>query len=93
MKLLQIVCPCDNICFVHMRSPTIPGMTEPEVAALMAELRAYCQGERGRHRALAREIGVREDVLANWLRLHRRPSLENWLKLQAFAKKMRRRRK
>lgn len=63
-----------------------------EVAALMDELRAYCKEARGRHRALAKELGVREDVLANWLRLHRTPSLANWLKLQAYARKLRRRR-
>ncbi len=71
----------------------MPGMSNEEVATLMAELRAYCKGERGRHRDLAEELGVREDVLANWLRLHRTPNLKNWLKLKAVARKIRRRRK
>jgi len=49
---------------VNALSTTISAeMTEPEVEALMAELRAFCKGARDRHRALARELDVREDVL------------------------------
>jgi hypothetical protein len=67
-------------------------MSKEEVAFLMAELLAYTKSEHGRHRALAKELGVDEGVLANWLHMHRTPSLENWLKLQAVVKKIRRRR-
>lgn len=64
---------------------------EEEIVQLMTELRVWCKGMRGRQRMLAEELGVREDVLANWLRLHRTPSLYNWLKLRDVARRIRRR--
>lgn len=68
-------------------------MSKDEVAALMAEILAYTQAEHGRHRALAKELDVDEGMLANWLHMHRTPSLQNWLKLKEAARKIRRRKR
>ena len=75
-------------------SATISEMAAPqEVEALMDEIRVWCEAQRGRQKQLAIHFGVTEQVMSNWLNKHKTPSLANWLKLQAFAKKMRRRRK
>jgi predicted transcriptional regulator len=71
----------------------IPEMAPPdEVDALMDELLAWCKAERGRQKELARELGVTEQVMSNWLSKRKTPSLKYWLQLQVYVKRIRRRR-
>lgn len=73
-------------------SDNVTQMPPPEeVKPLMAELLAYCKAKRGRSAEMAKELGVKIQVLSNWLNLHKTPSLKAWFQLQAFAKKIRRR--
>jgi hypothetical protein len=74
-------------------SDTMPWMPPKEVDELMSELLTWCKAERGRGRELAAAIGVTEHVVSNWLYRRKNPSLKYWLDLQAFAKKIRRRKK
>jgi hypothetical protein len=64
-------------------------MTDPKIAAILAELRVYCQEKRGRLRDLAVELGVSDSLLANWFSGHRTPKITNSLKLEAVAKRIR----
>jgi hypothetical protein len=61
-----------------------------EVDGLMDELLAWCKARRGRQKELAREMGVTEQVMSNWLWKRKTPSLKYWLRLQAVVKKLRR---
>jgi hypothetical protein len=74
-------------------SDTIVRMPPHEVDKLMSELLAWSKEERGRGRELAAAIGVTEQVVSNWLYRRKNPSLKYWLELQAFAKKIHRRKK
>jgi hypothetical protein len=72
-------------------SDTFPRM-EPEVEKLLLELQLWCRQERGRVKELADAMGVKVQVASNWINLQKQPSIKYWLALQAFAKKIRRRR-
>ena len=69
----------------------IPAMAPEEVESLMNDIRLWCAAERGRQKELASELGVTQQVFSNWLNGHKTPALPYWLKLQALAKKIRRR--
>ena len=82
-----------NSSVVSVLSNTLSQMAPPEeVEALMNEIRLWCEAQRGRQKQLAQEFGVSEQVMSNWLNKRKTPSLKYWLQLQAFAKRMRRRR-
>jgi hypothetical protein len=70
-------------------SDTIRPMPPKEVDELMDALLLWCKAERGRSRDLAAEIGVEPQVLSNWLYKRKRPSLDYWFALVAFAKRKR----
>jgi hypothetical protein len=57
-----------------------------EVDAFMSKLLRWCKQEHGRAREMAKEIGVAEQVLSNWMYRRKTPKLYNWLALQKFAK-------
>lgn len=71
----------------------MPVMPPEEFDALMAKLRAWCKGKHGRQKALAEELGITEQLLSNWIAKRKTPGLENYLRLQSFLKKERRRRR
>jgi len=68
---------------------TMPLMTDPQISALLVELRAYCKEKRGRLRDLAVELGVSDSLLATWFSGHRTPKITKCLKLEAVAKRIR----
>ena len=69
-------------------------MTAPELKKLMADLKAWCDAEHGRQAQLARELEVEPRVsrhlVNDWLFERKKPSLEQYLALQAFLRKQRR---
>jgi hypothetical protein len=69
--------------------PYMPVMTDPDISAVLAELRAYCKEKRGRLRDLAVELGVSNSLLANWFSGHRIPKITKRLKLEAVAERIR----
>jgi hypothetical protein len=63
---------------------------------LVEELRAWCGDaveNRGRRAEVARAIGVGRGLVGEWLKGNAYPGLENGLRLQAFLRKQRRRKK
>jgi transcriptional regulator with XRE-family HTH domain len=52
----------------------------------MSELERWAHQEHGRKAQLAREIGVSRQLVSDWIALRRDPSLNQYLKLQAFLK-------
>ena len=75
------------------RLDTLDKMPPEEVEKVMDEIRVWCEAKRGRQKQLARDVGVSEQVMSNWLNKRKTPSLTYWLQLQALAQKIRRRRK
>jgi hypothetical protein len=67
----------------------------PELEKLMGELKAWCDAERGRQAQVSRELPVEPKVsrylVNDWIFGRKRPSLDQYLALQAFLKKQRRR--
>ena len=66
----------------------------PEVIELLTRLREWCDAEPGRRVRLRDAMSepkrnVSDQTLSNWLYLRKRPSLEYWIKFEAFAKKNR----
>lgn len=61
-------------------------MPPREIELLMSKLEAWCQGQHGRQKEAALEIGVSEQALSNWLSGRKTPSLPNFLKIQEFLK-------
>jgi transcriptional regulator with XRE-family HTH domain len=66
---------------------TVQGMAPEELDLLMAELKAWCKAKHGRQAELAREIGVTEQLLSNWLARRKTPGLQKYLALQAFLRR------
>jgi predicted transcriptional regulator len=61
-------------------------MGTKELKELMAELAAECEPY-GRQKEVAKELGVSEQILSNWLSGSRVPLLKNLFKIEAFLKK------
>jgi hypothetical protein len=80
-------CSLLNQSILHPNTMSV--MPDPEISALLVELRAYCKEKRGRLRHLAVELGVSDSLLANWFSGHRTPKITKWLKLEAVAKRIR----
>lgn len=72
-------------------------MTAPELKKLMAQLKAWCDEERGRQVQLARELEVEPRVsrhlVNDWLFERKTPSLEQYFALQDFLRKQQRRKR
>jgi transcriptional regulator with XRE-family HTH domain len=69
-------------------------MPGDEFDELMAELRAWAaQAEHGEQKALAERLGVTPQRLNHWITGRNIPNLRDGLKLQAFLKKQRRKRR
>jgi DNA-binding XRE family transcriptional regulator len=64
-----------------------------EYEKVIMELIAWCAAERGRQQELATELDVSRKTVNSWVKLTRRPSLEQYFKLRAFLKKQQRRKK
>jgi transcriptional regulator with XRE-family HTH domain len=64
-------------------------------AELLAELKAWCDQERGRWSEVARVLGVSRGTLADWYNPERRksPTAEQALAIQEFLRAQRRRRR
>jgi transcriptional regulator with XRE-family HTH domain len=71
-----------RICSVHILS-----MGTKELKELMTELAKACQPY-GRQKEVAKELGVSEQILSNWLSGSRVPLLKNLFKIEAFLKKL-----
>jgi hypothetical protein len=63
----------------------------PSGSDLIAELKAWCDAERGRGSWLAEHLGVSRFVVSKWLAGKRTPNFDHGLKIQEFLKKQRRR--
>ena len=62
-------------------------LSMPSTSDLIAQLKSWCQAERGRSSRLAEHLGVTRHVVSNWLAGRRSPSLDQGLKIQEFLKK------
>jgi plasmid maintenance system antidote protein VapI len=62
-------------------------MSQEETKKLMAELKAWADGEYGRRAEIARMLGVPRQRVTNWIAGQGTPTLEQGLRLQAFLKK------
>jgi transcriptional regulator with XRE-family HTH domain len=67
-------------------------MGTKELKELMTELAKECQPH-GRQKEVAKELGVSEQILSNWLSGSRVPLLKNLFKIEAFLKRQKSRRK
>jgi len=61
-------------------------MSADELKQKLDELSALC-GVHGRQKQIAREMGVSEQALSNWLNGSRSPSLESFFKIRDFLQK------
>jgi transcriptional regulator with XRE-family HTH domain len=75
-----------------IRSVHILPMGTKELKELMADLAKACQPY-GRQKEVAKQLGVSEQILSNWLSGSRVPLLKNLFKIEAFLKKQKSRRK
>jgi predicted transcriptional regulator len=57
---------------------------------LIAELKAWCEAERGRRSRVAEHLGVSRFAISNWLSGRRTPSLDEGFRIQEFLKKQKR---
>jgi predicted transcriptional regulator len=67
-------------------------MGSEELKELMAELAKACKPY-GRQKEVAKELGVSEQILSNWLSGSRVPLLKNLFKIEEYLKKQKSRRK
>jgi transcriptional regulator with XRE-family HTH domain len=68
-------------------------MASKSASDLIAELKTWCEAERGRSSRLAEHLGVTRQVISNWLAGRRTPSLDEGLKIQEFLREQHRRRR
>ena len=71
----------------------VSGVTSEEIDQLMRDILAYCKSHHGSQMELAKRLKVRPQTLSNWLHSRKKPSLDKYLALLAFAKEKRIRRK
>jgi hypothetical protein len=64
-------------------------MSPPETDKLIADLKAWCDQERGRQVEVAKHLGTPKQRISDWLAGRKSPTLEQGLALQAFLKKQR----
>jgi predicted transcriptional regulator len=64
-------------------------MTAPDIDNLMSALKKWTAEKYGRQSEIAREVGVSRHLVNDWIAGRRPPSLDQYLKLQAFVKKQR----
>lgn len=50
----------------------------------LAELKRWCDAERGRRSSLAREIKVPPQLVTDWFAERKTPTWEQWLRIQSF---------
>jgi DNA-binding transcriptional regulator YdaS (Cro superfamily) len=67
-------------------------MGSKELEQLLSDLREWCS-VRGRQRELADLLGFKKQLVSHWINGRRIPTLEDGLKIQAFLKKQKSRRK
>jgi transcriptional regulator with XRE-family HTH domain len=65
-------------------------MSDPEVEALINELKAWCKEKHGRNTEVAELLGVSRQLVSDWFSGGAVPTLATGLKIQAFLKKRRR---
>ena len=65
-------------------------MTDAEVTRVMDELRDWCRSQRGRQQELADYVGVKKQIVYNWLEKKSLPSWAHGLQIQEFLRKKRR---
>jgi transcriptional regulator with XRE-family HTH domain len=68
-------------------------MSDPEVKALIDELQDWCKEKYGRNTEVAEMLGVSRQLVSDWFSGRTVPTLATGLKIQAFLKEKRRRRK
>jgi transcriptional regulator with XRE-family HTH domain len=61
-------------------------MGSEKLKAVMDELARVCK-PRGRQKQVAKELGVSEQVLSNWINGSRIPMMKNYFKIEDFLKK------
>jgi hypothetical protein len=67
-------------------------MGSEELEELLSDLREWCS-LRGRQQQLAETLGFKKQLVSHWITGRRIPTLEDGLKIQAFLKKQKSRRK
>ena len=77
---------CKRIFCFKIRLMHILRVSSAELKKLMGELSELCRVH-GRQKEIAREMGVSEQVLSNWLNGSRSPSLESFFKIRDFLEK------
>jgi DNA-binding XRE family transcriptional regulator len=68
-------------------------MPDEEIARLLAELRVWCDEKRGRQAQIAKMLGLPRQSINDWFAGKSVPTLQAGLKIQAFLRQERRRRK
>jgi transcriptional regulator with XRE-family HTH domain len=66
-------------------------MGDPDVEALISELKAWCKQKHGRNAEIAEMLGVSRQLVSDWFSSNAVPTLAAGLKIQTFLKKHRRR--
>ena len=64
-------------------------MTAEDVSRILDELREWCHGKHGRQKALADAIGVKKQIVYNWLNAKSVPSWAHGLDIQDFLRRQR----
>ena len=64
-------------------------MAPSESERLLAELEDWCNQKYGRRMEIARMLGVSPQLVTDWMKRRRVPTLEDGLKIMAFLKKQR----
>lgn len=65
-------------------------MPPKESERLLAELQAWCDQKHGRRVEIARMLDVSPQLVTDWIKRRRTPTLDDGLKIMAFLKKQRR---
>jgi hypothetical protein len=59
-----------------------------ETEALLAELKRWCDAERGRKASTARALGVPPQLVSDWFGKRKTPTWEQGLRIQAFLERI-----
>jgi transcriptional regulator with XRE-family HTH domain len=68
-------------------------MSDPEVEALINELKAWCKEKHGRNTEIAEMLGVSRQLVSDWFAGTAVPTLATGLKIQKFLKTKRRKKR
>jgi hypothetical protein len=58
-----------------------------ETDAILAELKRWCDAERGRRAATARSLGVPPQLISDWFARRKTPTWEQGLRIQFFVER------